>query len=61
MIEARRAALAAEGGYHYPASQTPWQQIQRASVGELQDGAVLEQAVKYQRIAQTMGLPRDSH
>jgi dihydroxy-acid dehydratase len=60
-LERRRAALVAAGGYKYPASQTPWQEIQRALVGQLQDGAVLELAVKYQRIAQTQGLPRHSH
>jgi dihydroxy-acid dehydratase len=57
----RRKALEAEGGYRYPASQTPWQEIQRAVVGQLDKGAILEGAEKYQRIAQTMGLPRDSH
>ena len=44
-----------------PPSQTPWQEIQRAHVGQFDTGAVLENAVKYQRIASTMGLPRDSH
>jgi dihydroxy-acid dehydratase len=57
----RRAALEAAGGYRYPEHQTPWQEIQRALVGELETGAVLEPAVKYQRIAQTMGVPRDNH
>ncbi|KQR80476.1 IlvD/Edd family dehydratase [Sphingomonas sp. Leaf343] len=60
-IAERRAALAAEGGYKYPASQTPWQEIQRATVGQLGTGAILEGAEAYQRIAQTMGLPRDNH
>ena len=60
-IAARRTALEAAGGYAYPASQTPWQEIQRNDVGQLETGAVLETAVKYQRIAQTMGLPRDNH
>jgi dihydroxy-acid dehydratase len=60
-IVARRAALEAAGGYAYPESQTPWQEIQRAIVGQLETGAVLEPAVKYQRIAQTKGLPRDNH
>ena len=44
-----------------PESQTPWQEIQRSIVGQFDSGAVLEPAVKYQRIAQTRGLPRDSH
>jgi dihydroxy-acid dehydratase len=60
-IAERRKALDAAGGYSYPASQTPWQELQRAVVGQLDTGAVLEPAVKYQRVAQTMGLPRDSH
>jgi dihydroxy-acid dehydratase len=57
----RRADLIAAGGYRYPASQTPWQEIQRAVVGQMNTGAILEGAEKYQRIAQTMGLPRDNH
>jgi dihydroxy-acid dehydratase len=57
----RRAALEAAGGYPYPASQTPWQMIQRSVVGQLQTGAILEGAETFQRIAQTFGLPRDSH
>ena len=57
----RRRKLEAEGGYKYPASQTPWQEIQRSVVGQMNTGAILEGAEKYQRIAQTMGLPRDNH
>jgi dihydroxy-acid dehydratase len=57
----RRKALIEAGGYAYPASQTPWQEIQRSVVGQLNTGAILEGAEKYQRIAQTMGLPRDNH
>ncbi len=60
-LAARRAALDGAGGYRYPAHQTPWQEIQRGIVGELETGAVLEPAVKYQRIAQTKGIPRDNH
>jgi len=56
----RRAALKQNGGYHYPASQTPWQEIQRAMVDQLADGMVLEPAVKYQRVAQKY-VPRDNH
>lgn len=43
----------------YPASQTPWQELYRATVGQLAHGAVMEMAVKYQRVADTA--PRDSH
>ena len=41
--------------------QTPWQELQRMTIGQLQTGACLDFAVKYQRIAQTKGLPRDNH
>jgi dihydroxy-acid dehydratase len=57
----RRRALDAAGGYRYPASQTPWQEIQRSMVDQLGDGMVLEPAVKYQKIADTFGVPRDNH
>ena len=60
-LKARRDALEAAGGYQYPKSQTPWQAMQRASVGQMGSGACLEDAVDFQRIAQTMGLPRDNH
>ena len=60
-IAARRTALEAAGGYRYPASQTPWQEMQRATIGQLETGAVLEGAVAYQQIAQTKGIPRDNH
>jgi dihydroxy-acid dehydratase len=56
----RRAALANNGGYHYPQSQTPWQEIQRSMVDQLSSGMVLEPAPKYQRIAQHF-VPRDNH
>jgi len=57
----RRKELEARGGYPVPPSQTPWQEIQRAVVGQLETGAVLENAVKYQRLAQTVGVPRHNH
>jgi len=56
----RRAALKNNGGYHYPESQTPWQEIQRAMIDQLGSGMVLEPAVKYQRVAQK-SVPRDNH
>jgi dihydroxy-acid dehydratase len=59
-LDERRVALKKAGGYHYPASQTPWQEIQRAMVDQLADGMVLEPAVKYQRVAQNF-VPRDNH
>ncbi len=57
----RKNAQAAAGGYAYPPSQTPWQEIQRALVGQMESGAILEGAEQFQRIAQTRGLPRDNH
>ena len=56
----RSSALKQSGGYDYPASQTPWQEIQRAMVDQLAGGMVLVPAVKYQRVAQTY-VPRDNH
>ena len=60
-LAARRRELEARGGYPIPPSQTPWQAIQRALVGQLASGAILEGSEKFQRIAQTSGLPRDNH
>ena len=57
----RRAALDAAGGFAIPAAQTPWQELHRAMTGQYPGGAVIEAAVPYQRIAQTRGLPRESH
>ena len=57
----RRAALQKHGGYHFPKSQTPWQEIQRGMVDQLSDGMVLRPAVKYQKVAQLSGVPRDNH
>jgi dihydroxy-acid dehydratase len=60
-LAARRAALKAAGGYPYPPSQTPWQEIQRGVVDDLAHGMVLKPAVKYQKIHTTFGVPRDNH
>ena len=57
----RRAALETAGGYAMPQSQTPWQDIYRSRVGSLATGAIFEGSESFQRIAQTKGLPRDSH
>jgi len=60
-LERRRVELARRGGYAYPKSQTPWQQIQRELVTQFDEGMVLRPAVNYQRLAQTAGTPRDNH
>ena len=57
----RMAALLKKGGYADPADQTPWQEIQRSMVDQFDGGMVLKPAVKYQRVAQTKGTPRDNH
>jgi dihydroxy-acid dehydratase len=56
----RRTELEQHGGYKYPPSQTPWQEIQRDMVDQLAQGMVLKPAVKYQRVAQKY-VPRDNH
>lgn len=57
----RRAAMEKNGGFPYPASQTPWQEIQRAMVDQFDKGMVLKPAVKYKDVAHTFGVPRDNH
>jgi dihydroxy-acid dehydratase len=57
---AKRRRKLEKQGFPYPASQTPWQEIQRAMVDQLADGMVLKPAVKYQKIAQK-SIPRDNH
>jgi dihydroxy-acid dehydratase len=57
----RREDMKARGGYPVPESQTPWQELQRSCVDQLESGMVLKPAVKFQRVAQTKGLPRDNH
>jgi dihydroxy-acid dehydratase len=56
-LAARRAAWKPPELEH----QTPWQELQRAKVGQLSSGACLDFAVKYQRISITKGIPRDNH
>jgi dihydroxy-acid dehydratase len=42
-----------------PSSQTPWQEIYRATVGQLHEGACLEMALQYRGVGQDM--PRHNH
>lgn len=60
-IAARRVAAGERSDRIAPPSQTPWQAIQRSLVGQFDSGAILEEAASFQRIAQTYGVPRDSH
>jgi dihydroxy-acid dehydratase len=58
----RYKELEDNGGFQYPAHQTPWQEIQRGIVAQFDEGMVLKPAVKYQRVAQQgQGYPRDNH
>lgn len=61
VLAARREALETAGGFPTPVSQSPWQELQRAWIGQLASGAVLEPAVRHQRLAQTVGVPRHNH
>ncbi len=54
-LERRRA----EGPPPAPESQTPWQEIYRATVGQLDSGACLELALRYRGIAAVT--PRHNH
>ena len=47
--------------YKYPANQTPWQEISRKFTGQLSDGACLNLEESYFDIANSKGIPRDSH
>lgn len=60
-IKTRRDKLEAEGGYKYPESQTPWQELYRAETGQLDEGMVLKRAVKYLNVAERCPVPRHSH
>lgn len=53
------AARKADGIPAVPADATPWQRIYRQSVTQLSDGAVLEGAADFRRIAEKM--PRHNH
>jgi len=63
-LESRRAeieAKLADGGLSYvPESQTPWQEIQRSMVDQMDAGMVLKPAVKYRDVAHKYR-PRDNH
>jgi dihydroxy-acid dehydratase len=48
-----------EGIPEVPESRTPWQELYRASVGQLDGGGVLEAALKYRRVASET--PRHNH
>jgi dihydroxy-acid dehydratase len=49
----------AEGIPAYPPSQTPWQELYRATVGQMETGACMELALKYRGVADDT--PRHNH
>ncbi|MCS0630231.1 dihydroxy-acid dehydratase family protein [Telluria mixta] len=53
------AARKAEGFPAVPPSQTPWQELYRATVGQLETGACMELALPYRGVAARM--PRHNH
>jgi len=57
--DAELARRKAEGLPPVPPSQTPWQEIYRDTVGQLESGACMELAVKYRNVADNM--PRHNH
>ncbi|PAU73954.1 dihydroxy-acid dehydratase, partial [Halomonas salipaludis] len=59
-LAARRQRLEQQGGYRYPAHQTPWQEIQRSLVEPLDRGMTLAPATKYRDVAR-LSPPRDNH
>jgi dihydroxy-acid dehydratase len=60
-LNLRRVELQKHGGFKSPASQTPWQEIQRSMVDQFDQGMVLKPAVKYQHVVQNLAVPRDNH
>ncbi|MGO4379972.1 IlvD/Edd family dehydratase [Pseudoduganella sp. RAF53_2] len=49
----------AEGIPAVPPSQTPWQELYRSTVGQMETGACMEMALKYRGVAEDM--PRHNH
>ncbi|MGB1873340.1 MAG: IlvD/Edd family dehydratase [Candidatus Puniceispirillaceae bacterium] len=60
-LASRATALADDGGFPSPESQSPWQQIFREKVRPFAEGMVLDGATDYKSIVRTRGMPRDNH
>ncbi|MDE0945124.1 MAG: dihydroxy-acid dehydratase, partial [Alphaproteobacteria bacterium] len=56
-LDKRKAAWVAD----YPESQTPWEEIYRSMVGQMDTGACLEPATMFVNIIEERGEARDSH
>ena len=59
VTEAEIAARRAAGAPAIPPSYTPWEELYREKVGQMDEGAVLEMALKYRRISERT--PRHNH
>ncbi|ODV88466.1 hypothetical protein CANCADRAFT_33052 [Tortispora caseinolytica NRRL Y-17796] len=59
-IERRKQELMKNGGYKIPESQTPWQEIYRDTVEQLDAGMAPKSVDRYRNIAERF-IPRDSH
>ena len=59
-LEKRRAALDKKGGYPYPPSDSPWQELFREKVGSLSEGMTLSGAPAYRNLGKK-GAPRNNH
>jgi len=44
-----------------PTSQTPWQELYRRTVGDLEHGACIDFATDFLRVIERRGEPRHSH
>jgi dihydroxy-acid dehydratase len=62
-IRERRKGITAGGEMPgaVPRNATPWQEIYRATVGQLDSGGCLELALKYRELGSLEAIPRDSH
>lgn len=59
VTEAEIATRRAAGAPAIPPSYTPWEELYREKVGQMDEGAVLEMALKYRRISERT--PRHNH
>jgi dihydroxy-acid dehydratase len=62
-IRERRKEIGANGTLPgaVPRNATPWQEMYRATVGQLDTGGCLELAIKYRDLGRVEAIPRDSH
>jgi dihydroxy-acid dehydratase len=62
-IRDRRKRIVSDGELTaaVPRDATPWQEIYRSTVGQLDRGGCLELAVKYHELGRLEAIPRDSH